>query len=546
VDAFIPDTRTSGTAAYTVTDARGRSTLGIAQWKAKGYQRVGTYLALPGQPITVHMADSGSVSTARQVSADAMRFTVVATEPAAPATVTGAPSDGRVDVSWSAADANGSPVTGFTVTAEPGGATVAVDGSTRSAAVTGLSNGTAYTFTVHATNIVGDSLESAASDPVVPTAAGRVVAVTPMRVLDTRRGSTANPALSAALAPHQRVTVHLTGAGTPVPTGATAVAVNLTVTGATRSGYLREVSGGTSLLNYTAGATVANLATLRLSSTGTVTLANMSGGRVHLIADIQGYVSATTSEGGKWLPTTPTRLLDTRRGTTANVRSRALGPGESVEVKVGGTPGSPVGGSALAAALRLTAVNATRNGYLTVSDGSAGATSALNYRAGTTAGNLALAELGSTGSVRLSNHSSGSVDVVVDVQGQVAAVGSLWTPVSTGRVLDTRRGTSANPGVAAIPAKANLVLNIAGVAGSPVPAGATAVSVNLTVVPSNRGGWLSAAPTATTSTSALNFPAGTVVASLAVVSLGSDGTIVVHNGSGRSVDLVVDVQGYAT
>jgi hypothetical protein len=122
----------------------------------------------------------------------------------------------------------------------------------------------------------------------------------------------------------------------------------------------------------------------------------------------------------------------------------------------------------------------------------------------------------------------------------------LWTPVTTGRVLDTRRGTTANPGAAAIPAGGDRVVKIAGVAGSPVPAGASAVSVNLTVVPSTWGGWLSAAPTPTTSTSAVNFPAGTVVASLAVVSLGSDGTIVVHNGSGGSVDLVVDVQGYAT
>ena len=546
VDAFVPDTRTSGTAAYTVTDARGRSTASIAQWQAKGYQRVGTYLALPDQPITIHMADSGSATTSRQVSADAMRFTVLATEPAAPATVTGAPSDGRVVVSWSAANANGSPVTGYTVTASPGGATVAVGGSTRSATVTGLTNGTAYTFTVHATNIVGDGVESAASDPVVPTAAGRVVAVTPTRVLDTRRGTTANPGLSKVLAPHQSVTVHLTGTGTPVPTGATSVAVNLTVTAPTRNGHLDDASGGTSLLNFTAGATVANLATLRVGSSGTVTLANGSGGSIQLIADVQGYVSPTTSVGGQWLPTAPARLLDTRHGTTANIRSRALGAGEWVDVQVGGVLGSPVSGAATAAALRLTAVNATRNGYLTVSDGSAGATSAVNYRAGVVAGNLALAVLSDTGSVRVTNHSAGRVDVLVDVQGQVASSGSLWTPVTTGRVLDTRRGTTANPGAAAIPAGGDRVVKIAGVAGSPVPAGASAVSVNLTVVPSTWGGWLSAAPTPTTSTSAVNFPAGTVVASLAVVSLGSDGTIVVHNGSGGSVDLVVDVQGYAT
>ncbi len=545
VDAYVPDTGTTGTAAYTVTHAQGTTSTKIAQWESKGYRRVGTYLALDGKPITVHMGDSGSVSTARKVSADAMRFTVVGTEPGAPDAVSGAPGDGAVTVSWSAAPANGASITGYTVTASPGGRSTTVGGSVRSVAMTGLTNGTAYTFTVTATNIVGSGPASAASDAVVPTAAGRFVALTPTRVLDTRKGTTANPSLSTALQPHQRVTVRLAGTGTPIPSGATSVAVNLTATAATRGGYIGDGASGTSLLNLRPRTTVANLATVRVSANGTATFVNVTRGTLHLVADVQGYVSPTASGGGKWSPTEPTRLLDTRRGTVANVRARALGPGESIDVQVGGVAGSPVTTSALAAALRLTTVHATDRGYLTASNGSTGGTSVLNYSPRSVVGNVTLAALSSTGSVQVTNHSAGSVDVLVDLQGQVTPTGSLWTPVTAGRVLDTRRGTVANPGAAIIPAGGDRVVKVAGVAGSPVPAGAVAASVNLTVVPTTGAGWLSAAAARTTTSSVVNFRPGTVVASLTVVSLASDGTITVHNGSRRAVHLVVDVQGYA-
>ena len=60
----------------------------------------------------------------------------------------------------------GSAITGYTVTASPGGASVS--GATSPITLSGLSNGTAYTFTVHATNGAGDSFESAASNAVTP------------------------------------------------------------------------------------------------------------------------------------------------------------------------------------------------------------------------------------------------------------------------------------------------------------------------------------------------------------------------------------------
>lgn len=69
-------------------------------------------------------------------------------------------------VSWREPPSNGSPISGYTITASPGGATTGC--AQLSCPVTGLKNGTPYTFTVTATNAVDDSDASPASAPVTP------------------------------------------------------------------------------------------------------------------------------------------------------------------------------------------------------------------------------------------------------------------------------------------------------------------------------------------------------------------------------------------
>jgi hypothetical protein len=101
--------------------------------------------------------------------------------PGAPTNVVAAPAPGSATVSWTApTNDGGSPITGYTVTSSPGGVVVSTSGST-SAMVTGLDNGTAYTFTVVATNAVGigaASIPSAAQMPAtVPVAVTAVTAV---------------------------------------------------------------------------------------------------------------------------------------------------------------------------------------------------------------------------------------------------------------------------------------------------------------------------------------------------------------------------------
>jgi probable HAF family extracellular repeat protein len=91
--------------------------------------------------------------------------------PGAPGSVTAAAGDGQVSVSWAAPTADGgSPITSYIVTAAPGGQTKSVAGNVTTGSVTGLTNGTPYTFTVTATNDMGTGIRSDPSRPVTPRA----------------------------------------------------------------------------------------------------------------------------------------------------------------------------------------------------------------------------------------------------------------------------------------------------------------------------------------------------------------------------------------
>jgi Fibronectin type III domain len=80
--------------------------------------------------------------------------------PSAPGTVTAVAGDGSATVTWNVPADGGSPITGYTVTAQGYGLSTA--GSTQtvtgtSATFTGLTNGDSYGFTVTANNLAGNS-----------------------------------------------------------------------------------------------------------------------------------------------------------------------------------------------------------------------------------------------------------------------------------------------------------------------------------------------------------------------------------------------------
>lgn len=118
-----------------------------------------------------------------------------ATTPLPPTGVTATAGNGQATVSWVAVTGSsrdrGSAVTSYAVTASPqgtGNPCQSVTGGTVSCVMTGLTNGTAYTFTVRATNGIGQSDASVASTPVTPTS-GPSAPGAPATLTATRAGS---------------------------------------------------------------------------------------------------------------------------------------------------------------------------------------------------------------------------------------------------------------------------------------------------------------------------------------------------------------------
>ncbi len=126
-------------------------------------QQVFSYLASSGIGIT----QPGVVNAA--MGRTAYSDTAV---PDAPTGVTAIAGNSQATIGWNASPSTrAGTITGYTVTASPGGASATTpDGRTTTATVTGLTNGVTYTFTVTAASYLGKSVPSAPSNPVVPEA----------------------------------------------------------------------------------------------------------------------------------------------------------------------------------------------------------------------------------------------------------------------------------------------------------------------------------------------------------------------------------------
>lgn len=126
----------------------------------------------------------------------------------------------------------------------------------------------------------------------IPIRHGALFTVTPCRLFDTRQAAD-GPALASD---SERLVTVVGRCG--IPATATAVVVNLTVTGPTGTGHLTLFPGNlaapvASTLNFSAGQTRANNAVLSLATDGAGTLRARpfitGGGTVHLLIDVSGY-----------------------------------------------------------------------------------------------------------------------------------------------------------------------------------------------------------------------------------------------------------------
>jgi hypothetical protein len=393
--------------------------------------------------------------------------------------------------------------------------------------------------------LVGSASAATLRGAAVSAPAG-YVSLPATRLLDTRDGVGAPQGPVPA-----KGTVHLQVSGQGgVPAGVSAVVLNVTLTAPTSGGFVTvyrdgDPVPGTSNINFVKGQTVPNLVIAPVGADGSVALYNGSGGTVQLVADVSGYyLSGAPSAAGAFGSLPASRWLDTRDGVGA-----PQGPVPAkgtVHLQVSGQGGVPAGVSAVVLNVTLTAP--TSGGFVTVyRDGDpVPGTSNINFVKGQTVPNLVIAPVGADGSVALYNGSGGTVQLIADVSGYYlsgapSAAGAFGSLPAT-RLLDTRDGVGAAK--MAVPAGGTVYLQVTGRGG--VPAGVSAVVLNVTVTEPTISGLITSYADGTTrpSTSNLNFVTAQTAANLAIAPVGPGGTVALRNGSAGAIQLIADVSGY--
>jgi hypothetical protein len=381
----------------------------------------------------------------------------------------------------------------------------------------------------------------------------RFVPLTPSRILDTR--SHVGVPGDTPVAGGSTIELTVAGHGGVPANGARAVVLNVTATGAGGSGWVTVWPSGQNKplasnlnLGYV-GQTIPNQVIVPLGDGGAIEL--FAKVTTHLVADVAGYFTdATTSAAGRFIPSAPTRLLDTRFANGVATTTRP-GAGSVTTVQLAGRGPVPASGVA-AVVVNITATDSAAAGYVTVwpSDLPRPLASSLNLdRAGQTIANHVVVPVSGDG--RISLFSQSGTHLVADVEGYftdgsagTSSVG-LYVPLRPARVLDTR--TAVPEGTGPWPAADGLlVLTLAG-RGGIAALGVGAVVTNVTATGGLGAGWVTAFPAATVQPNASNLNvefAGQTIPNLVTVTVGPSELVDLYTKAGTH--LVADVAGYYT
>jgi len=268
------------------------------------------------------------------------------------------------------------------------------------------------------------------------------------------------------------------------PADVLAVVVNITVTEPAASGYLEAYGKGakpavrTSIINFTANQTVPNVSIVRPGADGQLEIGLFGqSGTAQVIVDVFGWFSTSNASdvastgGARLIPTTPSRVLDTRAGQNVNRTPAApLGPKETMVLPIRGVDGVnptvpdvvPANANVTGVLLNMVGITGGSATHLSLFPNDLGGadptTSNLNLAPNSIKANLVFVPVGDDGNVRIFNN-QGSTDVVADVvgymlsgQAQTSRAGRVVPLSSPYRTFDTRLqqwgGVALGPGQA--------------------------------------------------------------------------------------------------
>lgn len=406
------------------------------------------------------------------------------------------------------------------------------NGGTRRITSRGVARWLPVALTVALTGPLAFAAVPLAAEPVHGATPGSAtfVPVGPLRLADTRRANCDCTRVDG------KTTVIDVTTRPAVPDDAIAVAVTVTAIPTEGPGHVTTYPAGTTLpntstLNTRPDRVVSNSAIVRLGAGGRLSVFNLLGGDV--IVDLTGvFVPVQASRAGRFMPMTPSRIVDTR---TRVAPSGPLPPRGQLHVPL--PAGVPSDASALV--INVTSVLELGPGHLSARPSRAARreTSFLNVDGSGTAVAAAIIVPVDSGGLVIDSHQGGHL--VVDVLGWFTGPSApessdgLFVPFGPHRALDTRR----QPGRV----YAGGTVEVA----SPI-AGAAALATNVTVVQPDRRGHVTAFPArvAPPTTSTINPTHWNhTVANFAITTTSTAGAAY---RSFAGTDLVVDVVGWFT
>jgi hypothetical protein len=160
----------SAITGYTVTAYKGNVLVSGASCTTTTAETCTINGLTNGDAYTFAVTATNAIGTS--VASVASAAVTPSTVPEKPTAVTAVVGDTQATISFTApTNIGGAALTSYTVTSSPGDFTCTVNAPTTSCIVSGLSNGTAYTFTVKASNANGASSASDASSSITPAKA---------------------------------------------------------------------------------------------------------------------------------------------------------------------------------------------------------------------------------------------------------------------------------------------------------------------------------------------------------------------------------------
>ncbi|MDQ1249184.1 MAG: hypothetical protein QG597_3558, partial [Actinomycetota bacterium] len=395
------------------------------------------------------------------------------------------------------------------------------------------------------------------------------VPVVPVRVFDSRPSQGGAGSLTRGETRTFSVadqTARTGGARNVVPTGAVAVAYNVTVPSPGVAGHLRVMPGdvassSASAINFRVGETIANGLVGKVDAQRRLRVYNAATGAVDAVVDVVGYFvpAASGPAGGRFTPITQTRVYDSassREGLLASGGTRKVSVADQVPADGGAKNIVPAGVGAVA--YNITVVGPGTAGHLRVFPGDQVSSSAstVNWTVpGDVVANGLQVRVAADRTIKVFNSAGSPVRFQIDVAGYYAGSGALFFPVDPARAYDSRAAAPAKGqlgvGAGQVPRTVSVAdgRDAAGAvtARDVVPAGAVAIAYNGTATATGAGGGLRVFPAGAPAAvpAAIAWPgAGYTRANGHTVGVSADRRVSLFNTSTKGVDAIVDTLGY--